>query len=287
MRYLIAAVFATAGVALGAVNVWNNATQVNHGTFVVNDLTAVVCGLAAAGALLSLGLGAVAQRSRLTAALMVVAILGCSATSVGYTLGRVGGVADAEAARALAHNANLARAERLVSDLSHKRDAEAAKGGCGRECRKIETRLDAARVALAGLGARAVVDPAGERLAAATGGLITADAYRTAHPVIVAGTLELGVSLLLTIGGLFASGGRTRAKDEAPRSMIDITPPTTADPVIAALQQHKRPLLNQELARLAGVSDATAHRRVRDLVAAGRVAKYREGQRGVAIRWIG
>lgn len=271
MRYLIAAVFATAGVALGVINTWNNAVQINGGSLIWNDLTAVVAGLAVTGALLSLGLGAIAQRSRLVACLAVVAIIGTIATSVGYTLGRVGSVADTGAADALAHNARLERAEQRVADLRQQVVAEAANGGCGPQCRALKSDLSAAQTQLDALGARRVEDPAGERIAAATGGLIPAAAYRTAHPVIVAGTLELGVSLLLSVAGLFAASGQRR---RAPR-VIDITP-EPVDPVLQALKAG--PVSNRELARRLGWSEAKTSRTVAQLTEAGTVTATREGR---------
>ena len=97
MRYIIAAIFAIAGIGLSAVNCWNNAVAINGGEFQLNDLTALVVGLAIAGALLSGAAGAAFNRSKVIGALCVVAILGCIITSIGYTLGRVGDVADARA----------------------------------------------------------------------------------------------------------------------------------------------------------------------------------------------
>lgn len=258
MRYIIAAIFAIAGGVLGTINVWNNATQINGGTLIWNDLTAVVAGLAVTGALLSLALGGIAQRSRLVAGLAVVAIIGTIATSVGYTLGRVGSVADTGAAEALAHNARLARADQRVAEISQQVVAEASRGGCGPRCRALKEDLAAAQTALDALGARLVADPAGERIEAATFGLVPAVAYRTAHPVIVATTLELGVALLLTVAGLFGAP-RRRIRPE----VIDITS-EPVDPVIELLRQGPVSS-NQELARRLGWSEATASRRVRQL----------------------
>jgi hypothetical protein len=269
-RYLAAVLFGTAGIALGGINIWNNATQVNGGHFVWNDLTAVVLGLAVAGGLLSLAIGAVSRQSRAIAALAVIAVIGCSATSVGYTLARVGSVADSRAAEALAHNARIERATKLVDKIDAERKAEVAKGGCGRECRKIEARLAAARTALDDLGARRVVDPAGERLEAVTGGWISAKGYHTAHPVIVAGALELCVSLLLTVAGLFGAPSTRRA----PR-IIDITP-VAVDPVLQALKAG--PVSNRELARRLGWSEAKTSRHVAQLEQSGSIVANREGR---------
>lgn len=265
---IAAAIFAIVGGSLGCINVWNNATQVNGGTFVVNDLTAVVCGLAVASALLSLALGAIAKRSAITTALAVVAIIGCTITSVGYTLGRVGDAADQGAAAALAHNAQIERAEALVSQLDNERKEEAANGGCKTECKKIEKRLDDARASLAALGVRQVTDPAGERIEAISGGWITAVGYRTAHPAIVAGALEISVSLLLTIAGLFAASPQRQA------TVIDITP---INPVLAVLPPG-RAISNKALARQLGLSEATASRRVRDLRRQGLLTVERKGR---------
>jgi Meiotically up-regulated gene 113 len=93
-KYIAAAAFATAGIGLGVINVWNNAVAVNGGTFVLNDLTALVTGLAVVSAMLALSLAAISRKSKITAALAVIVIAGCVFTSVGYTLARVGDVTD-------------------------------------------------------------------------------------------------------------------------------------------------------------------------------------------------
>jgi hypothetical protein len=253
---------------------------INGGEFILNDLTAMVAGLAIVSAMLSFSLGAISQKSIITAALAVVVIAGCVFTSVGYTLGRVGSVADGGAAGAVAHNANIARAEQRVADLNSGVKAEAANGGCRTECKKLIKRLEAAQTALDTLGARQVVDPAGERIEAVTGGWLSADRYRTAHPVITAATLELGVSLLLTIAGMFASSGKRHVPNVIEAEMIDITP---ADSVTKLLQQHPQALTNAEIAEALGISAPAASQRVKKLVAAGVVQRDRVG-RQVAIR---
>ena len=289
-RLLATALFGAAGIALGAINVWNNATQVNGGTFVLNDLTAIVLGLAVAGALLSLALGAIRQRSTLTTGLAVIAIIGCSATSVGYTLGRVGSAADTGAEAAQAHNARIDRTEAEIARLRGLVTAQASiaanqcigfKPGVSDERRwpkcntarnlvaGYEAQIATEQKTLAQLGAPRVADPAGERLEAVSGGLITAHAYRTAHPVIVAGALELSVSLLLTIAGLFAASGARAPK------VIDVTP---VDPVERVLRAQRAAITNRELAQLAGISEASAHRTVKALAGAGRVVKHRDGR---------
>lgn len=297
LKLLAVALFGAAGVGLGAINVWNNATQVNGGTFVLNDLTAVVLGLAVAGALLSLALGSLRQRSILTTAFAVLAVIGCSATSVGYTLGRVGQAADSGAETAEAHNAQI---ERTAAEISRLRGLVGTEAPiAARECAGFkpgvsdvrrwpkctasrtliagyESRIADEQQTLAALGGRHVADPAGARIAAVTGGLITADAYRTAHPVIVAGALELSVSLLLTIAGLFA------ASDRRAHRIIDITP---TDPVERVLRAQRAALTNRELAQLAGISEASAHRSVKALAGAGRVLKHRDG-RAMRIRLV-
>jgi hypothetical protein len=93
-KYLAAVVFAIAGVGLGVINVWNKSVAINGGSFIRNDLTMLVSGLAIVSALLSLMLGPISRNSKVTATLAVVVIAGCVFTSVGYTLPRVGDVAD-------------------------------------------------------------------------------------------------------------------------------------------------------------------------------------------------
>lgn len=274
-KYLSACFLASCGIGLGAINVWNNAIAINGGDFVLNDLTALVAGLALLAALLSVSLGAVTRKSTVAGVLCVLAIAGCVFTSVGYTLGRVGSVADSGASEALSHNARIELVESEVRALTEKRDAEEANGGCGPQCRAIEKRLEAQRATLAGLGSRMVVDPAGERLEAVTGGWLTAAQYRTAHPVVTAATLELGVSLLLTIAGLFWP------KHTAPRlapvvgEMIDITP---ADPLVALLKRHPRGLTNDDVAAALSVTKSAASQRVSKLVDAGRISRQRVGR---------
>lgn len=255
MRYLIAFAFASAGVGLGVVNTWNNAMAVNGGTFQWNDLTMLVAGLAITAALLSASLVPVSRMSKMVGVLCMLAIAGCVFVSVGYTLSRVGSVADDGASGALAHNAKIERVEREIKSLTAKRDVEEANGGCGKNCRNIERRLEAQRAALAGLGANRVVDPAGERLEVATFGLLTAARYRTLHPVITATTLELSVSLLLTISGLFAASGKRREP-----ITIDLKP---IDPVSIALQSG--PASNRELAKRLGWTESRTSRAVQRL----------------------
>lgn len=272
-RYLIAAVFATAGVGLGTVNVWNNAMSINGGELVFNDLSLLVAGLAIASAMLAASAGAVWTRSKLVGALCVLAVIGCTITSVGYTLGRVGDKADDRAAEALEHNAKLERAEQRVARLVGDVRDEAARGGCGPKCRALKEDLAAAERALASLGARRVVDPAGERIEAVTAGLWSADHYRTAHPVITAATLELCVSLLLTVAGLIWSPARVR------ETRVEIINPEPVDPILRALQlSGGRVGSNNELAEMLRLPAPRVTERVRLLESAGAVRTYRDGK---------
>lgn len=303
MRYLIFAVFTMAGIALGALNVWNNAMAINDGQLVFNDLTGIVAGLAVTGALLSLALGSIAKRSWIVGLMAAVVIVGCTVVSVGYTLKRVGGVSDAGAGDALAHNGRIKRTKGRLADLRSK--LEKQREVAARECRgykpgksnpakwplcltaqglvgSYEADIAAANATLNRLGAPRVADSAGQRIEALLGGVgITAERYRTAHPVITAGTLELGVNLLLTVAGLFAASGGQRRRSEAPGKpndgeMIDITP---ADPVERLLRQQRRALTNTEIAKALGISPPAASQRVRRLIDAGAVRSERVGRK--------
>ncbi len=284
MKYILFAVFATAGVGLGTVNVWNNAMAINDGTFILNDLTAVVAGLAITAALVSLALAMISKRSTVLALLAVFVIAGCTATSLHYTITRVGGVADNGASESIAHNTRIDRAKARTSELrsliTPQMQTEA------RECRGyIEGRsnpknwpkcltargmlqgyrdeLATHTAALASLGAVRVVDPAAERISSAVGGVISPEQYRRVLPLITAGALELGVNLLLAIAGLFVAGSPGGSPLRKQPDVIEAHA-VPLDPVVLALRQHGA-TSNRELARRLGWSEAKTSRSVRDL----------------------
>jgi len=292
--YMLAAIFAIAGVALGAVNVWNNAIAINGGTFVLNDLTAIVAGLAILSALLSLALGSIAQHARVVAALAVATIIGCTFVPVGYTLNRVGGVADAKAGGAMAHNRQIERTRKQIASLGPKLDEQ--RMIAARECRgyvagkskakrwpncltargliaNYEADLAASNAALTRLGAYRVSDPAGRRLEALFGALMPAKRYQVAHPVVTAVTLELGVALLLTIAGIFATGGVSRRRVP---TVIDATA-TEISPVVTALRSAGA-ASNRELARRLGWSETKTCRAVQTLVRDGTLRSEQHGR---------
>ncbi|MFY0615059.1 MAG: winged helix-turn-helix transcriptional regulator [Hyphomicrobiaceae bacterium] len=277
MRYLLFALFASAGAALAATNMANNAIAINDGAFVWNDLTAIIVGLGITGSLLSLALGAIVKRSMITAFLAVIVIFGCTIVSVTYTLTRLGSVADAGISKALAHNARIKRTKDQIGDLIRKLDEQRREAA--RECRNYkpgrsdkrrfplcltargligdyECDLETAKATLTALGAPRVADSAGSRIEALFGGVgITAERYRRAHPALTAGTLEFGVNLLLMVAGLFAASGRF------PESITINAKPV--DPVSIALQ--RGPASNRELAKRIGWTETRTSRAVQRL----------------------
>jgi hypothetical protein len=311
-RYFTALVFASVGIALLFTNIWNNAAAINGGELVFNDLTAVVAGMAIGGALLSISIGAVAKKSTVGALLSMLLILGCTATSVHYTLSRIGGVADSS----VAVGDNHARQSKLLAAEidGHKKSAEIweqrltdAKTGIANECNgkppkslnrkswpncrshddsadiardklaSLSAQISTARSALINMGPAPVTSPVAQRYADLVG--IPVATYRNAMPIVTAFSLEGLVNMLFVIAGLFMASVPNTSS--APiHQMKDVTPP---DPIVDVLQRVGRPVNNGELANLTGLSGATAHRRVADLVSTGRVSKTRNG-REVQIR---
>ncbi len=289
------AIFAIAGVGLGGVNVANNATAINGGEIVWNDLTLLVAGLAITGALLSAALASVIRRSLIVGSLMALTVLGCTATSLHYTLHRVGGVSDAGAHTALAHNAQLAHHRREVSRLTG--EIEKQQTIAARECRGYRdgksnpkrwpncltarglvaqwtAQKTSAEAKLAALGAPRVTDPSAERVSQATGGLITPAQYRTLRPLVTAGSLELGCNLLFVVAGMFApAGGRRQRGSVIEAHAVDITP----DPVVEALRLSGA-ASNRELAQRLGWSEAKTSRAVKRLRHEARVTSHQHGR---------
>lgn len=311
-RYIAALLFASAAVALLATNILNNATAINDGVLVFNDLTAVVGGMAIAGALLSLSFGAVASRSRLVALAALLTVVGCTITSVHYTLSRIGGVADTSSAQGGTYERQKKLIEAEIADRQadvttwEQEVAKAEKGialeckgrppkSLDREswpkCRSYDDEADLARANVAkfsglvskerqtlrALGAPPATDPAAKRLEALVG--LPVATYRNAIPVVTAFSLEGAVNLLFLISGLFMAGGRKQNQGSAEPMQVMLP----EHPIEAVIRKSRRALSNGEVARLTGVSDATATRRVEDLVAQGRLIKTRDG-RGVKIR---
>lgn len=275
MRNIILfAIFAIAGVGLGAVNVWNNAMAINGGNWVWNDLTVLVAGLAVTGALLSAATPALFGRSLILGVLCIATIAGCMTTSLHYTLHRVGGVSDAGAADAQAHNIRINRAIAKVTDLRQREKTE-CDTGVGPRCKGLRTRLDTAEAALAVLGARRVVDPSAERIERALFGLVTAEQYRTVRPLITATSLELGCNLLLVIAGLFASSGSSRNRRDGviEATAVDITPcPVTEALALSGATS------NRELAQRLGWTESKTSRAVASLRRAGLVTSKQHGR---------
>lgn len=275
MSYIIGALLASAGVALGVINVWQNAVAINGGAAEVNDLTAFVAALAVLSALASYVAGVARRRWPLAALVGVLIVIGCTITSVHYTLTRVGGQADGAAANALEHNAKLARAEERVAWLVSEVEAEAARGGCGRNCRALKGDLDAARAALDALGGPRVVDPAAERIEAATGGLWASNHYRVALPVIQAVTIEAGVAWLLFMSGQFFGLGLQRRRQPVVQ-VVEV------DPIVRAIQEAGgRVESNRRLAALADMQAPRVSERVKLLQLEGVIKTSKQGRQVV------
>lgn len=81
---------------------------------------------------------------------------------------------------------------------------------------------------------------------------------------------------------------RAAGNDNVPRAVTPVATdedPRDTDAIVAVLSRAKSPLSNRELARATGGSEATVHRRVTELEAAGLVQRHRDG-RQVAIRLV-
>lgn len=268
------ALFASAGVALGVINAWNNATAINGGSFQWNDLTMLVVGLAVTGALLSAAMWSLFGRSIIVGLVCLATVIGCTTTSLHYTLHRVGGASDTGAAEALDHNARIDSATTKVKNLTTAERDECATG-IGPLCRDKRRKLAAAEVALAALGARRVVDPSAERVSRAMFGMVSAEQYRTALPMITAASLELGCNLLLVVAGLFAPSGSSRNRRDSviEGEARDITP----SPVIEALRLTGA-TSNRELALRLGWTESKTSRAVARLRRAGAVTSEQHGR---------
>ena len=144
----------------------------------------------------------------------------------------------------------------------------------GRKCRDLKRDLAAAEADLSAIGTRRVVDPAGERIEAVSGGLWSAAAYRKAHPVITAATLELSCWLLLAVAGLIWSPARIR------ETRVEVIVPEPIDPIVRALQI-SGPMCNRDLARTLCLPEPRVSERVRLLEHAGTVRCERQGRQKV------
>lgn len=81
---------------------------------------------------------------------------------------------------------------------------------------------------------------------------------------------------------------KTAGNDNVPRAAASVEAdedPRDTDAIVAVLSRAQSPLSNRELARATGGSEATTHRRVTELEAAGVVQRHRDG-RQVAIRLV-
>ena len=268
MKYIVLAAITTVAVALSLVNWWLSSIAANNGVFVFNDMTALIGVnqvLAVVASSAAVWLWTVKQRSWSVVA--VVVVLGCTVTDMHYTIKRVGSMSDTGVEDARGHNVLISRAYTRVEELKADVRAEAARGGCGKQCRIIKADLAQAQMTLASLGARRVEDSAAERVSAAFGGRFTPDQYRKALPVITAVALSLGCSLLFAMVTIMAMAGQVAAQ-----RIIDVTP----NPVIAELEQGATS--NRELAKRLGWSEDKTSKQVKKLCASGMVKSEQRGR---------
>jgi len=135
------------------------------------------------------------------------------------------------------------------------------------------------------------LEPDVERLRQELAALGPRPEQETASEGVVAGMwawiMGLGVVLVATFGTvIFASVEAVRpatANDNAmpgpkPGASVPVTEADHLAGVVTVLRRADRPVSNQELARMLGVSEATATRRTEDAVAAGLVTKVRDGR---------
>lgn len=168
------------------------------------------------------------------------------------------------------------------------------------ECRRkrasvaaIEEQLAKAETRLSSLGAPAPVAPKADKVAEVLA-LFGAnrDAAKAGFQLLepFLWTLFFEIGAIVSLGFAFRHGSRvvTRAGNDNDRARAPVPEPETVedplDNVVVALRQAGRPVSNRELAQITGLSEATVHRRVNDLVGCGRAVRERDGrQRAISL----
>lgn len=167
------------------------------------------------------------------------------------------------------------------------------------ECRRkrasvaaLEETLAKAERRLSEIGAPAPVAPKADKVAEILGllGLDRAKAkagFMLIEPFLwtlffeIGAIVSLGFSFRHGAAVVVLAGNDNSMPGPRPGALVPVQAVTEADHlsgVVTVLRRAGRPVNNQELARMLGVSDATAHRRTEDAIAAGLVTKVRDGR---------
>lgn len=306
------------GVAAIVVDTWSNveflagkpltpSALLEPGIWSSNTAAVVVVAIATAAALTTAGVAWRGRRLGLAAGLFAAFLCG-AAFSLSATLDRVATSKDAGVSEKQDHNRAIASADAAIAEAT--RNLVTAQAGMKRECdgrdparldpgrwpicrghwqdaEEATAALTLARAQRDRLGATRVEDSGAARIAAMIPGL-SPQQVTLYQPVLLPAALFLFGNLMTAFGfaGLTTSSvARPRVTAKAERPMRDITPVVSHDPVVAALRQMRGPVNNGELARILGWSDATAHRRVNELISEGIVQRARNG-REVAIALV-
>lgn len=304
------------GIAAMSVDTWSNLEFQSGGALTVSALlepefwtslkaAVVVVAIGTAAALTLAGLSWRAGRVGLAIGLFAAFVFGAG-YSLNATLSRVSDAKDGGIHAAQSHNLAIAEAKAAVARWETA--LAKAEAGMAAECKgrdpatltakgwplcvghyqaaeAAQGRLEAARAERAALGAPVVLDSGAERVSALLFGWVSPAQVTLYQPILLPVALFLFGNLLIAYGfGHIAPAQRAAVAEVAVSEMRDITPreDIAADPVVGVLRRVGRPVNNGELAGLLGWSDATAHRRVAELVEQGVVSKARAG-REVAI----
>lgn len=292
------------GFACAASDTWSNVEFVSGGRAPpLGDWTSLQTGTVAiaAGTAIALSAAGAAARRRcwLTSVGLLLAFACGAAFSLSASLDRAGSQRDQAINKRQAHNVAIARTERRLAQAQ--RDLKDALVEIGAECagapkdrkgwpncRGGELARDQAQATirrleaeLATAGTEMPEDSMGIRIAAILP-FLTPKQVATFQPATWPVALFLLGNFLIAFACLaLTPTAHAKTERHEARPIIDITP----DPVIDALRRQKRAITNRELAVLAQVSEATAHRQVKALADAGRVMKQREG-RAMMIRYV-
>jgi hypothetical protein len=295
------------GVAAMSVDTWSNIEFQAGRSLTMSDLVepglwtsltaaVVVVAISTAAALTVSGISWRSNRLGLAIGLFAAFLFGAG-YSLSATLDRVASSKDDRIHKAQSHNVAISEAKASVSRWETA--LATAKAGIAAECKGRDPakltkkgwpmcvghyeasivaldRLTAARAQRGKLGALVVEDSGAERVAAMLP-FLSSRQVTLYQPVLLPAALFLFGNLLVAFGfgGLRAPELAPRAVATAHAPMKDVTP---ADPVVEVLSKRGRPVNNGELAGLLGWSDATAHRRVAELVSDGKVSKTRNGR---------
>ena len=269
--YLFGGSLAVAALGGLVVDTWSNVLAIGGGEFKINDTTTYVMAVAVLGALAGLICPLAFRNCRAAGAILAIGWMLSTGFSIGASLDRVGGARDAVRLAAMAKNDHLAQLNRDIAELRAKRDQEAERGGCGKQCRFWQEKLETAERQLNAHASRQPTDPAGQRIEALSLGVITSTTFRLLHPV--AGV----VALTVLINGFLLLAGVMLAIDRKPQAIVIDRTLVVVEPIVAELQAGGS-ASNRQLANRLGWSEAKVSRRVRRLAEQGVVRVRQDGR---------